>query len=93
MKIAFFTDSYHPDLNGVVISIDEYARTLREKGHTVYIVAPKVPKFKDKDSNVIRLPSFTILHSDPDVMFPLPIPIDKLIATLKLDIDIIHAHG
>ena len=93
MRIAFFTDTYHPDLNGVVISIDAFAKILREKGHTVYIVAPQVKEYKEKDPNVIRIPSFTFLHSDPDVMIPLPIPPKQLIAVLKLPIDIIHAHG
>ncbi len=93
MKIAFFTDSYHPDLNGVVISIDEYANMLRKKGHIVYIVAAKVQGYKEKDPYVLRFPSFTLLHSDPNVMIPLPLPPKQLIAILKLDIDIIHAHG
>ena len=34
MRIAFFTDTYEPQKNGVVTSINLFAESLRKKGHT-----------------------------------------------------------
>ena len=39
MKIAFFTDTYRPQINGVVSSIDLFAKELRKR-HSVYILSP-----------------------------------------------------
>ncbi len=41
MNITFLSQVYRPTVNGVVISIDNFARGLREFGHTVNIVAMK----------------------------------------------------
>ncbi len=38
MKIAFFTDSYYPRINGVSASVRSYATKLAEMGHQVCIV-------------------------------------------------------
>ena len=40
MKIAFFTDTYHPSLDGVVRSIDLFSAQLRRQGHQVRVFAP-----------------------------------------------------
>src|SRR3989344_2437137 len=41
MKIAMFTDTYTPQINGVTTSIDTFAGVLRKRGHTVVIIAPR----------------------------------------------------
>ena len=46
MKIGVLTDSYYPQLNGVVISIDNFTRELRRLGHEVYIFAPLLKNYK-----------------------------------------------
>ena len=45
MKIAFFTDTYRPQINGVVTSIDSFASQLRKQGHTVEIFSPRSKGF------------------------------------------------
>jgi len=40
MKIAFFTDTYYPQINGVVSSIELFAKQLRKRGHEVHIFCP-----------------------------------------------------
>jgi len=40
MKIAFFTDTYYPQVNGVVSSIELFAKQLRKCGHEVHIFCP-----------------------------------------------------
>jgi len=42
MKIAYFTDTYHPQYNGVVTSIDAFKEELEKRGHEIYIFCPKV---------------------------------------------------
>lgn len=95
MKIAFFTDTYYPDLNGVTVSVSNFAKELRKKGHKVYIFAPKIEgKHKDKDKNLIRLPSFKILSKvEPQIYTPTIWPNKEFREMFTEDFDIIHAHG
>ncbi|MEI7818524.1 MAG: glycosyltransferase [bacterium] len=56
--IVFFTDFYHPSVEGVTASVDLFAKALRKQGHRVYIVAPAHTKPLTTDHpDVIRLPS------------------------------------
>lgn len=41
MRIAIFSDSYWPVIDGVVTSINNFSRELAKNGHEVLIVAPK----------------------------------------------------
>ena len=95
MRIAFFTDTYYPDLNGVTISVNNFAKELRQKGHTVYIFAPKNNgNHKDKDKFLVRLPSFKILSNvEPEIYSPTPWPNKQFRQMFSKDFDIIHAHG
>ena len=95
MKIALFADTYYPDLNGVVISVDNIARELRAKGHKVYIFAPKIKStHKDLDLDLIRLPSIKILSKvEPEIHSPIPWFNKEFRRMFKEDYDIIHAHG
>lgn len=93
MKIAVFTDTYFPQLNGVPISIDNFTRVLRKKGHKVYIYAPKIKDFKDKDEDVSRLSSVKVISSEPEVRVPIPMPNKIYRQMLRKDFDLVHAHG
>lgn len=93
MKIAIFTDTYYPQLNGVTISVSNYARELRKKGHTVYIFAPKFKNYKDHEKDVYRLPSIKILSTEPEVHVPVGVSYKGFFRLLQMDFDIIHAHG
>lgn len=95
MKIAFFTDTYYPDLNGVSISVDNYATELRKKGHKVYIFAPKIKgKYKDEDMDLIRLPSIRIISKvEPEIYSPLLWFNKQFRQMFSRNFDIIHAHG
>jgi 1,2-diacylglycerol 3-alpha-glucosyltransferase len=46
MKIAIFTDTYEPQINGVVTSINDYNKQLRKHGHEVHIFCPKAHGLK-----------------------------------------------
>jgi len=93
LKIAFFSDTYYPQLNGVTISLDNLAKELLKKGHTVYIFAPKIKAFKDKNKNIIRIPSFKVLSSEPEVLIPIPSSYRNYAKAFRLKFDLVHAHG
>ncbi len=93
MKIAFFTDTYHPSLNGVTVSLDHFTKELEEKGHEVVIYAPKVKGYKEKNKNVIRISSLKVLSSEPEVRLPIPTSASVIKEIAKEDFDLVHAHG
>lgn len=94
MKIAIFTDTYPPHLNGVATYVDYLARKLYSEGHTVYLFAPKVKGYKDKENYVYRLPSIRALPNLPDfVRLPLAIPHKNFWKIISFDFDIVHSHG
>lgn len=41
MRIAFFTDAFLPQINGIAIFTVELAKKLADRGHKVYIFAPR----------------------------------------------------
>jgi glycosyltransferase involved in cell wall biosynthesis len=56
MRIGLFTDTYHPNTNGVVVVVDIIRRNLEALGHEVYVFAPH-PGIKSPpkdDDHVIR---------------------------------------
>lgn len=94
MKIALFTDTYYPDLNGVSISVANLAKSLRKRGHKVYIFGPKIKGYKDSDKNVFRLSSFKVLSNlEPNIYTPTLLPNREFRKMLSMDFDLVHAHG
>jgi len=71
MRIAFFTECYHPIVNGVVVSVATFAGELAKLGHQVDIYAPGYPGHRDTETNVFRMPSIA-LPTRP--RYPLAIP-------------------
>lgn len=93
MKIGYFTDTYYPQMNGVSVSIDNFVRELRKRGHKVYIIAPKLGNYEDKDKDIFRLRSIKFIQAEPEARLPLLLPTKSLATLLRLDLDLIHAHG
>ena len=93
MKIAYFTDSYYPMLNGVTVSIDYFTQELRKKKHTVYIFSPEIPGFTDSRKDVYRFSSFRMTNSEPQMRVPLVLPHEIIRDISQMDFDIVHAHG
>lgn len=92
MKIGFFTDTYLPDLNGVSISVETCAKALEDRGHEVYIVAPRHPRYRDKKNTVYRLTSIKF-STTPEVRLALQVPERPLLRVLTTDFDVIHGHS
>ena len=56
MKIAFFTDTYEPQINGVVTSINIFKKYLEKYDNKVSVFSPATPGFKHK-RNAFTFPS------------------------------------
>lgn len=82
MRVAFFTDTYEPQINGVVSSINAFAGELRKKGHSVTIFSSS-----GKKSRYVRV--FKSIefrnYSGYRIGFPYPFPSVK-------GFDIVHIH-
>jgi len=89
MNIAIFTDTFTPQINGIVTSINIFRKELTDMGHNVYVVAPKVTGYNDKADNIVRYFSISYMFQPQyKIAFPYSLTVPKL-SDLKLDI--IHA--
>jgi len=91
MRIVFFTDTYWPQINGVSENIDTLKHELEKVGHTVYIVAPKSPGYKDENARVFRLSGVRIVKN-PEQRMIIPIPQKDLRALFRHKFDLVHIH-
>ncbi len=92
MRIAFFSDTYHPYVSGVIASMDSFRKHLEERGHEVFVLVPEYPEKTRKGAKAER-----VLE-----MFSLPVPgYDRFrIATpisrddfRDLNFDVVHTHS
>ncbi len=97
MRIAFFTDMFLPQLNGIATSLANQARELGAQGHHVLIFAPSInhiprEKFKAENVTVVYLPAISSLFYTEFklVVFGLPQVIKHI---HKFKPDIIHLHS
>lgn len=93
MRIGFFTDSYLPEIHGVVISIENSRKTLEAMGHQVFIYAPESPGYKDKNPNIFRFKSRKFIKK-PEIRYAFNfLPIDRTFKEIRrFKLDIVHAH-
>ncbi len=87
MRIAIFTESYEPIVNGVSVCVSTLRDGLTERGHEVFVFAPSFKGHKDSFDCVHRLPS-THTFLMPDYPFPLPFApkVRERFADIKPDI-------
>lgn len=91
MNIAMFSDTYAPQVNGVVTMIKMLEKNLQSKGHKVYIFTVDHPKASKQD-NVYRVPSLKFPW-EKQHRIGLPTNYRELLQIMKnLHIDIIHSH-
>ena len=88
MRVAIFTESYEPIVNGVSVSVATLRDGLRARGHEVVIFAPRFPGHEDGEG-VVRLPSRISRFAKG---YPIPIPYAPKArrAFLALQPDIVH---
>lgn len=92
MRIGFFTECYHPIVNGIVASIDGLAAGLRDLGHEVYCFAPSVPGYEEGESAVLRIPSLPLPTAAP-YRLTVPVVSRRNRHAILNRLDVLHAHS
>ena len=90
MHIAFFTNYYHPVVNGVVRSVASFRENLMKQGHNVFIFAQSDSSYKDTEPFIFRYPSLSLPLGEISAALPVSPFVDQLLPLLK--IDVIHTH-
>ena len=90
MHIAFFTNYYHPVVNGVVRSVASFRTTLMKQGHNVFVFAQSDDSYKDNEPFIFRYPSLPLPLGEISTAIPVSPFVDQLLPMLKLDV--IHTH-
>jgi glycosyltransferase involved in cell wall biosynthesis len=92
MKIAVFTDTFYPQVNGVVNAVRNYDKMLTGLGHTVTVfTSGKKPEVTTMDgAEVRRYRAFTFLPY-PEFEYSVDV-IHPVTAAVRFKPNIVHAH-
>jgi 1,2-diacylglycerol 3-alpha-glucosyltransferase len=88
MNVGIFTDSYRPEISGVVVSVQTLKKSLTARGHRVYIFAPDNPEAQPED-DVYRLPSIPVIFQK-SLRLAVSITPESLTAISQIKLDVIH---
>jgi glycosyltransferase involved in cell wall biosynthesis len=94
-KVAFFTDTYYPQVNGLVTSIATSKAELKKLGFDIEIYAPYLgpPQPGQDEENVFRLAGFVYIPQ-PEYTFVLPWGKGYKLSKLKPSgVKLIHSHA
>lgn len=91
LRIAIFSDSALPILNGVSVSIDSLVKGLRARGHSVHVFTAAHFRFRDPDPHTYR---FFAVETPWTKGYPLAIPpfYPMLRHFRRIPFDIVHTH-
>jgi 1,2-diacylglycerol 3-alpha-glucosyltransferase len=91
MNIAFFSECWDPQINGVVTSTKALTSTLRPPEDTISIFAPRYPGFIDKYPHIFRQPAIRYFFQ-PEFYFSNPLPYRAIRQAREWKIDLVHMH-
>lgn len=94
MRIAYVTDTFAPEVNGVVTSIDAHTRLLAERGHEILIICPKYGDHHDdppKGITIRRYASFSFV-TNKATRIALPSIMSVANQLRKFKPDLVHIH-
>mgnify|MGYP006279151717 CR=1 FL=1 len=89
IKVGIFTDTYLPNVNGVVSSIKTLKNGLENLGHKVYIITLTNNNYSKNKSDMIEIPGIS-LPSIPEHKIGMFYSYGLINKIKKLDLDIIH---
>ena len=91
MRIGLFTDTYTPDINGVVSSIVTLQRELEKNGHEVFVITNHKARTMKREGNVLRLPGLELkwLYG---YKLSTPFHFAARDEVKKMNLDVIHVH-
>ena len=90
MNILYCTDTYLPNVNGIVTSIESYRKTLLDLGHNIFVVAPEYNNYKF-DDYVIPVKSIPFI-GEREYRSSIPFKILLKKEWSRFNIDIVHTH-
>lgn len=90
MRIGFFTDTYTPQINGVVTSIQLFKQALEARGHEVYVFAP-TPDQHDDGEDTVRFRSVPFVFQ-PEMRLAAPLSLEAARFIDEVDLDVVHSH-
>jgi 1,2-diacylglycerol 3-alpha-glucosyltransferase len=90
MRIGFFTDTYTPQINGVVTSIKLFTEALERQGHEVYIFAP-TPRQPSDNARVVRIPSVPFAFQ-PEMRLASLYSQHAYRLVRRANLDVVHSH-
>lgn len=90
MRIGFFTDTYTPQINGVVSSIKLFTDALERLGHEVYIFAP-TPRQPTDTARIVRIPSVPFAFQ-PEMRLASIYSQHAYRLVRRANLDVIHSH-
>lgn len=90
LHVAFFTNTYHPTMSGVVRSVSTFRQQLTAMGHNVFVFAQQASTYTDSEPFIFRYPAIEVPIND----YALPIPVSPFISEVLpiLKPDVIHSH-
>lgn len=91
MRIALFSDTYTPDINGVVSSIVTLQHQLEKMGNDVFIITNHKALSMKREGNIIHLPGLELkwLYG---YKFTTPYHFAAKDMIAKMNLDVIHVH-
>ena len=92
MNIGFFSDTYHPDINGVVPSIRILEKKFKEQGHNLYIITSSKHEKTEDVKDIIMLSSLPLVFQ-PSYRLSTFYSVKDMKRIKELDLDIIHTHS
>lgn len=98
MKIAIFTDTFLPKIDGIAISTKSFCERLTAKGHEFVIICPRYgpddAELLDGHTPIIRLKNFPLpSYPDVKVVYPQKKKIRKALADFQPDLVHIQTPG
>ena len=98
MKVAIFTDTFYPEVNGVVTCIMNLCKNLKDKGYEFIIFAPRYPKsigsndlFLGNNVKIVRSISIG-LTTNKNSRFAFPNLFKHYFEFKRFNPDIVHIH-
>ncbi|MCK5475632.1 MAG: glycosyltransferase [Candidatus Pacebacteria bacterium] len=92
MRIGMFINYYTPSKGGMETSVINLSKGLEEKGHEVFIFAPKYPNYKDKEKNIFRYKSIRFNYGGYFYVIPVPFGSEMKETVKELKLDVLHSH-
>lgn len=92
MRIGLFTDTFFPDINGVVTVVRLMQKELSGRGHEVHLFVPEHPERSDGGEKIHSFPSLPFIFY-PGMRVALPSPHGTLGRIPELDLAHSHTMG